>query len=175
MSWTKKARIFPCLGLGIAPWGCRYGVSFLLIVAVVVQLPSHVQLFATPQIVGLPSCPAPSPRVCSSSCLLNRWCHPTISSPVSLCSFLPSIVLSIRVIWLFASGGQKTGTSTSAPVLPMNIQDWFPLGLTGLIFLQSKGLSRVFSSTTVWNHQCFAFFMVHLSHGPTCTWLLERP
>ena len=97
MSWTKKARIFPCLDLGMAPWGCRYGVSFLSIVAVVVQLPSHVQLFATPQNAAKPSCPSPPAKVCPSSCLLNWWCHPTISSSVFLFSFLPSIFLSIRV------------------------------------------------------------------------------
>ena len=83
--------------------------------------------------------------------------------------FLPSIFPSIRVFsssQLFASGGQSTRASASALVLPMNIQDWFPLGWTGLISLQSKGLSRVFSNTTVWKHQFFGsvFFMVQVSH-----------
>ena len=83
--------------------------------------------------------------------------------------FLPSIFPSIRVFsvsQLFASGGQSTRASASALVLPMNIQDWFPLGWTGLISLQSKGLSRVFSNTTVRKHQSFGsvFFMVQLSH-----------
>ena len=90
-----------------------------------------------------------SPRVCSSSCLLNQWRHPTISSsaiPFSFClqSFIASG--SFPMSQLFASGGQRTGASASASVLPMNIQDWSPLGLTGLISLQSKRLSRVFST-----------------------------
>ena len=100
-------------------------------------------------------CPSLSPRVCSNSCPLSQWCHPTISSsvaPFSSCpqSFSPSGSFSIS--WLFASGGQSIETSPSASVLPMNIQDWFPLGLTGLIFLMSKGLSRVYSNTTVWKY-----------------------
>ena len=109
--------------------------------------------------------PSPSPRVCSNS--LSQWCHPTISSsvtPFSFClqSFPESGYFSRS--WFFASGGQCIGAS--ATVLQMNIQGWFPLGLTGLIFLQTNGLSRVFSNTSLkasilW---CSAFFMVQLSH-----------
>ena len=98
-------------------------------------------------------CPSPSPRACSNSCPSSRWWHPTISSfvvPVSSCphSFPESGSFPVRR--LFVSGGQSIGASAS--VLPMNIQDWFSLGLTGLISLQSKGLSRVFSNTTVQKH-----------------------
>ena len=91
--------------------------------------------------------------VCSHSCLLSQWCHSTISYsvvPFSSCPPTFPALGSFPVIWLFASGGQNIGASAS--VLPMNIQGWFPLGLTGLMSLLSKGLSRVFSSTTVWKH-----------------------
>ena len=101
-------------------------------------------------------CPSPSPGVCSNSCMLSRWCHPTISSsviPFSPClrSFLASG--PFLTSWLFTSGGQSI--LASAPDLPMNIQDWFPLGRTSWISLQSKGLSRVFSNTTVQKNQSF--------------------
>ena len=103
----------------------------------------------------LPS-PSPSPRACSNSCPLNQWCHPTISSsviPFSACLQSFPASGSFLMNWLFASGGQYIGASAS--VLPMNIQGWFPLGLTGLISLQSKGFSRVFCNTTVQKHQFF--------------------
>ena len=113
-------------------------------------------------------CSSPSPRACLNWCPSSRWCHPTISScrPFLL---LPSIVPSIRVFlmsWLFASGGQRIGVSASASVLPMNSQDWFPLGWTGWIFLQSKGLSRVFSNTTVQKHQFFSAQFSLWSNSP---------
>ena len=97
-------------------------------------------------------CPSPSPRVHENSCPLSQWCHPTISSSVvPFSSDLQSFPASgsFPLSWLFASGGQSIGASASASVLPMNIQDWFSLGLTGWISLLSKGLSRIFSSTTV--------------------------
>ena len=96
-------------------------------------------------------CLSPSPRVCSNSCPSSRWCHPTISSSVVPFSCAQSFPASgsFPMSWLFPSGSQSIGASASALVLPMNIQGWFPFGLNGLIFLQSKGLSRVFSSTTV--------------------------
>ena len=102
-------------------------------------------------------CPSPSPGACSNSCPLSWWCHPTISSSVIPFSCLQSFPASgsFPVSWFFASGGQSIGPSASASVLPMNIHDWFPLGLTGLISLQSKGFSRVFSSTRVQKHQFF--------------------
>ena len=105
-----------------------------------------------------PPCPSPTPGVHSNSRPLSRWCHPAISSsviPYSSC--LPSFPASrsFHMSQLFASGGQSIGVSASAPVLTMNTQDWFPLGWTGVISLQSKGLSRVFSNTTVQKHQFF--------------------
>ena len=100
--------------------------------------------------------PSPSPRVCSNSCSLSQWCHPTISSsavPFSSCLQSFPASGSFLMSWLFASGGQSIGASVSPSVLPMNIQDWFPLGLTDLISLQAKELSRVFSNTMVQKHQ----------------------
>ena len=97
-------------------------------------------------------CPSLSPRVCSNSFPLSWWCHPTISSPVSsFSSHLQSFPASgsLQMSQFFASGGQSIGVSASASVLPMNIQDWFPLGFTGLISLLTKGLSKIFSSATV--------------------------
>ena len=97
------------------------------------------------------SCPSPAPGVYPSSCPSSRWCHPAISSSVVSCScHLQSFPASgsFPVSQFFASGGQSIGVSASASVLPMNIQVWFPLGWTGWISLQSKGLSSVFSSTT---------------------------
>ena len=99
-----------------------------------------------------PPCPSPAPRVYSNSCPLNWWCHPTTSSSViPFFSCLQSFQASgsFQMSQFFESGGQSNGVSTSASVLPMNIQDWFPLGWTGWISLKSKGPSRVFSSTTV--------------------------
>ena len=103
-----------------------------------------------------PPCPSPTPGVYPNSCPLSRWCILTISSsviPFSSClrSFPTSVFFSMSQ--LFESGGQSIGVSASASVLPMNNQDWFPLGWTGWISLQSKGLSRVFSNTTVQKHQ----------------------
>ena len=113
-----------------------------------------------PQHARLP-CPPPYPGVCSNSCPLSQWCHPTISS-----SFVP---FSSCLQSLPASGDQSIGASASASVLPMNIQGWFPLGLTGLISLQSKGLSRVFSNTTVWSISS----ALSPLYGPTLTSLLD--
>ena len=106
-----------------------------------------------------PPCLSPTPRVCSNSCPLSQWCHPTIaSSVVPFSSCLQSFPASgsFPVSQFFASGGPRIRASASASGLPMNIQDWFPLGWTGLISLLSKGLSRVFSNTTVWKHQFFS-------------------
>jgi len=103
-------------------------------------------------------CPSPSPVVCPSSCPMNQWCHPTISSsvvPFSSCHRSFPASGSFPVSWLFVSGGQSIEASASASVLPKSIQGWFPLRLTGLISLLSKGPSRVFSSTTVQKQQFF--------------------
>ena len=114
-------------------------------------------------------CPLLSPRACSNSCPLSQWYHPTISSSVvPFSSHLQSFPASgsFPVSWLFAWGGQSIGASASASVLPMNIQDWFPLEWTGWISLQSKELSRVFSNTTVQKHP---LFRAQPSNGPTLT------
>ena len=103
-------------------------------------------------------CPWPTPGACSNSCPLSRWYHPTISSSVSPFSFCLQYFPASGYFpksWLLASSGQSIGVSASASVLPMNIQDWFPLGWTGLI-LQSKRLSRVCSNTRVQKHQFFS-------------------
>jgi len=106
-----------------------------------------------------PPCPSPTPGVSSNSCPLSRWCHPTISSfVVPFSSHLQSFLASgsFQMSQLFTSGGQSIGVSVSTSVLPMNTQDWSPKGWTGWISLQSKGLSRVFSNTTVQKHQFFS-------------------
>ena len=106
-----------------------------------------------------PPCPSPTPRVYPNSCPLSQWCHPAISSSVILFSSFPQSLPasgSFPMSQLFAWGGQSIGVSASASVLPMNTQDWSPLGWTGWISLQSKGLSRVFSNTTVQKHQFFS-------------------
>ena len=126
-----------------------------------VQPVSHVQLWEP---VGLQHarfpCPSPNPGACSDSCPLSQWCHPIISSSVIFfSSCLQSFPASgsFQMSQFFASGGQSTEVSASASVLPMNIQDWSPLGWTGWISLQSKGCSRVFSNSTVWKqHFCGA-------------------
>ena len=103
-------------------------------------------------------CPSPSPGVYPSSCPLHWWCHPTISTSVTtffFCLQSFSASGSFPMSPLFTSGGQSIGALVSASVLPMNIQGWFPLGFTGLITLQSKGLSIIFSSTTIWKHKFF--------------------
>ena len=103
-------------------------------------------------------CPSPTPGACSNLCPLSWWCHPTTSSsiiPFSCCLQSFPVSGSFLMIQFFTSSGQSIGASALASVLPMNIQDWFPLGLIGLISLQSKGLSRVFSNTTVQNYQSF--------------------
>ena len=103
-------------------------------------------------------CPSLSPRACSNSCSLSQGCYLTISSSAVLFSFCPQSFPasgSFPMGWLFASGGQSIGASASASVLPINIQGWFPLRLIGLISLLSEGLSRIFFSTTIWEHQFF--------------------
>ena len=106
-----------------------------------------------------PPCPSPTPRACSDSCPSSWWCHPTISSsviPFSSCLQSFPASGSFLMSQFFPLGGQSTGASALASVLPMNIQDWCPLRWTGWISLQSKGLSRVFSNTTVQKHQVFS-------------------
>ena len=124
------------------------------------------------------SYPSPAPRACSNSCPLSWWWHPTISSsviPFSSClqSFLASE--SFPMNQFSVSGGQSIQVSASASVLLMNIRDWFPLGWTGWISLLSKGLSRVFSNTTVQKHQFFGAQLSLWSHSHIHTWLMEKP
>ena len=120
------------------------------------------------------TCPSPTPGACSNSCLSSQWWHPTISSSVvSFSSCLQSFPASgsFPMSQFFTSG---IGASISTSVLPMNIWDWFPLGWTDLISLQSKGLSRAFSSTTTQKHQFFGFLSLW-SSSHSYTWLLEKP
>ena len=123
-------------------------------------------------------CPSPSPRACSNSCPLSRWCHSTISSSVvPFSSWLQSFLASgsFKMSQFFATCGQSIRVSASASLLPMNMQGWFPLGWTCLISLQSKGLSRVFSNTTVQKHQLFGIQLSLWSNSHSHTWLLEKP
>ena len=124
------------------------------------------------------SYPLPSPRACSNSGPLSWWCHPVISFSVSPFSFCPQsspASRSLPMSVLFASGGHSIEVSASASVLPMNIQGWFPVGWTGLISLICEGLSKVFSSTTVWKHQFFGTQPSLWSSSHICTWLLVKP
>ena len=127
-----------------------------------VQFSSLIQLCPTLQPHGpqhaRPPCPSPTPRVYPNSCPLSQWCHPTISSsvvPFSSCLQSYPASGSIQLSLLFASRGQSTGVSALTSALPMNTQDWSPLGWTGWISLQSRGLSRVFSNTIIQKHQFF--------------------
>ena len=122
-------------------------------------------------------CPSPPPRAYSNSCPLSQWFHPTISPsviPFSSCLLSFPASESFQMSQFFESGGKSIGVSVSASVLPMN-QDWFPLGWTGWISLQSKGLSRVFSNTTVQKHQFFGTQLSLWSNSHIHTWLLEKP
>ena len=124
-----------------------------------------------------PPCPSPTPRVYSNSCPSSRWCHPIISCSVFPLSSWPQSFPasgSCPISRLFTLGGQSIRASASASVLPVNIQDWFPLGMTGVISLLSEGLSRVFSSTTVWKHQFFDVQPALWSISYTHTWLLDK-
>ena len=122
-------------------------------------------------------CPPLSSGVCSNLCPLSRWCYLIISCSDSCFSFcLQSFPASgsFPMSQLFASDGQSIGVSASASVLPMNTQSWFPLWLTSLISLESKGLTRVFSSTTIQKHQFFCDLLSLLSNSHICIWLLEK-
>ena len=124
-----------------------------------------------------PPCPSPTPGVHPNSCPLSRWCHPTISSSVipffSCFQSFPASGFS-PMSQLFTSGGLSIGVSASASVLPMNTQDWSPLGWTGWISLQSKGLSRVFSNTIVQNHKLSEAQLSLLFNSHIHTWLLKK-
>ena len=138
-----------------------------------VQFISIIQLCLTLRPHGLKHtkfpCLSLTPGACSNSCPSSWWCHPTISFsviPFSSCHLSFPASGTFPLSWLVVSVGLSIGTSASVSVLPMNIQGWFPLGLTGLVSLQFKWLSRVFSKTTVWKHQ---FLALSLIYGPTLT------
>ena len=125
-----------------------------------------------------PPCPSPTPGVHSNSCPPSRWCHPAISSsvvPFFSCPQSFPASGSFQMSHLFTPGGQSIGVSASTSVLPMNTQEWSPLGWTGWISLQSKGLSRVFSNTTAQKHQFFSVQLSSQSNSHIHTWLLEKP
>ena len=125
-----------------------------------------------------PPCPSPTPRVHSDSRPSSWWCHPAISSSVAPFSSCPKSLPasgSFPMSQLFAWGGQSIGVSASASVLPMNTQDWSPLEWTGWTSLQSKGLSRVFSNTTVQKHQFFNTQLSSQSNSHIHRWPLEKP
>ena len=125
-----------------------------------------------------PPCPSPTPGVHANSCPSSRWCHPAISSslvPFSSCPQSLPASESFPMSQLFTWGGQSTGVSALASVLPKNTQDWSPLGCTYWISLQSKGLSRVFSNTTVQKHQFFSTQLSLQSNFHIHTWPLEKP
>ena len=156
------------LVIKIIPWGVA-----------VVQLPSHVWLFATPMDWSTTGLPVPHhlPSL-PSSCPLHRWCHPAILSSDIFFSFCPQSFPAsgtFPMSRLFSSDDQNTGASASASVLPTNIQGWFHLGLTSLVSLLSKGLAGVFSSTTVWRHQFFGTLPLHGPALTTIMWPLGRP
>ena len=122
-------------------------------------------------------CPSPTPRVYPNPCPSSQWCHPAISSsivPFSSCPQSLPASGSFPMSQHFAWGGQSTGVSASTSVFPMNTQDWSPLGWTGWISLQSKGLSRVFSKTLVQKHQFFGTQLTLYSNSHIHTWPLEK-
>ena len=123
-------------------------------------------------------CPSPTPGAYSNSCPLSQWCHPTISSsviPFSSCLQSFPASGSFQLSHFFESGGQSIRVSASASVLPMNIQEWFPLGWIGWLSLQSKGLSRVFPNITVQKHQFFGAQPSSQSNSHIHTWPQEKP
>ena len=140
-----------------------------LIMPVVVR--EHFQMRPHELQCARPPCPSPTPSVYSKSCPLSRWCHPTISFFCAQC--FPTSG-SFPISQLFTWGGRSIGVSASASILPMNTQDWSPLGWTGWISLQSKGLSRVFSNTTVQKHQFFGAQLSLQCNSHIHTWPLEK-
>ena len=149
-------------------WGCFSSVQFSRSVVSDSLRPHELQH-------ARPPCPSPTPRVHSNSRPSSRWCHPAISSSVIPFSCPQSFPASgsFPMSQFFTSGGQNIGALASASVLPISIQIWFPLGLTGLISLLSKGLSSVFSSTTLQKHQFFGTQPSLWSSSHISTWLLE--
>ena len=146
-----------------------------------VHLLGPLQLFVTPWTATHQdslSIIIQTPGLYSNSCPSFLWCHPTISSSITCFFSCPQSLPasgSFPMSQFFASGSQSIGASASVTVFPMNIQDWFPLGLTGWISLQTRGFSKVFSSTRVWKHQFFGAQSSLWSSFHIYTWLLEKP
>ena len=140
---------------------------------------SHVRICTTPWTAARQDpCPSPTPGVYPNSCPSSQWCYPAISSsvvPFSSCPQSLPASESFPINQLFTWGGQSIRVSASTLVLQMTIQDWFPLGVTGWISMQSKGLSRVFSNTTVKKHQFFGVQLSSQSNSHIRTWPLEKP
>ena len=154
-------------------------LRFILCTPSSVQSLSPVQLFVTQWTAArrLP-CPSPTPGAHSNSCPLTQWCYPAISYsvvPFSSCSQPLPASGSFSMSQFFTWGGQSTGVSALASVLPMNTQDWSPLEWTGWLSLKSKGLWRVFSNTTVQKHQFFSTQLSSESNSHIHTWPLEKP
>ena len=153
------------------PWIKANSVQFIHSVVSDSLWPHESQHARTP-------CPSQTPGVYSDSCPSGRWCHPAISSSVVSFSSCPQSLTasgSFQMSQLFTWGGQSIGVLASASVLPMNTQDWSPLGWTGWISLQFKGISRVFSNTTVQKHQFFSAQLSSQSNSHIHTWPLEKP
>ena len=152
---------------------------YSLYTVVSVQLLSCVLVFVTPEPQhAKPPCPSPIPGIYPNSCPSSWCCHPTISSsvvPFSSCLYSFPASGSFPMSQFFPSGGQSIGVSASTSVLPVSVQDWFPLGWNGWISLQSKGLSRVFSNTTVQKHQFFGAQPSAQSNSHIHTWPQEKP
>ena len=184
-NWGMQEARWTRTGLVTDSWGAYERNEFSkprglhLPILIVVQSFSRVWLFATPWTAARQaSCPSSSPRACSNSCSLSWWFYPTISSSVvPFSSRLQSFPTSgsFQMSQFFPSGGQSVEISASASVFPLNIQDWFPLGLTGLISLQSTGFSRLFSNSTAQKHQFFSAQPSLWSNSHIHTWLLEKP
>ena len=174
--WTQASLIAGRFFTSWATWEahCTLSVQFSS-----VQSLSHVRLFVTPWIAAhQASLSITNSRVHSDSHPSSQWCHPAIPSsvaPFSSCSQSLPASESFPMSQLFAWGGQSIGVSGSTSVLPMNTQDWSPLGRTGWISLQSKGLSRVFSNTTVQKHPFFGAQLSSQSNSHIHTWPLEKP
>ena len=175
LSQTRNRTQVSCIAGGFFnSWATREALPFSSF-----QSLSHVRLFATPWIAA---CQASlfitTSGVYPNPCPSSWWCHPAISSsivPFSSCPQSLPASGSFPMSQLFAWGGQSIGVWASTSVLPMNTQDWSPLGWTGWISLQSKGLSRVFSNITVQKHQFFSTQLSSPSNSHIHTWLLEKP
>ena len=161
--WAKSTWRYQILKIKSIQFSCSVVSDYLR--------PYELQHARTP-------CPSPTTGVHPNSCPLSRWCHPAILSSVIPFSSCPQSLPasdSFPMSQLFAWGGQSIGVSASTSVLPMNTQDWSSLGWTGWISLQSKGLSRVFSNSTVQRHQLFSAQLSSQSNSHIHTWSLEKP